>query len=52
MKYTTPPKGLPKKCLNRKSPYMAGTRMWCSVCKHTGGNLCSPVCKLIGSKDE
>ncbi len=52
MKYTQPPKGLPKKCINRKSPYMRFTRTWCAVCKHTGGNICSPFCRIIGDKDK
>lgn len=51
MRYTTPPSKLPKKCLNLKAPYMAGTRLWCSFCKHTGGNICYPVCLIIGKKD-
>lgn len=52
MSYTTAPKGLPKKCTNLKAAYIPATNWWCSFCKHTGGNICYPVCLMIGKKDK
>ena len=52
MLYTTPPKGLPQKCINLKAAYLPATRWWCSFCKHTGGRCCYLVCLIIGKTDK
>jgi hypothetical protein len=39
---------LPPKCINLKAAYLPATKWWCSFCGPTGGNVCYPVCLMIG----
>ena len=41
---------LPKKCIHLKAAYLPVTKWWCSFCGPTGGNVCYPVCYIIGKK--
>ena len=42
---------LPEKCVDLKAAYIPATKWWCSFCGPTGGNICYPVCYLIGKKN-
>jgi len=41
---------LPEKCINLKAAYNPVTKWWCSFCGPTGGNVCYPICLMIGKK--
>lgn len=39
---------LPQKCVKLKAAYLLATKWWCKFCGPTGGNVCYPVCLMIG----
>lgn len=39
---------LPAKCKDLKAANLPLTKWWCSFCGPTGGNVCYPVCLMIG----
>ncbi|MCT4614744.1 MAG: hypothetical protein N4A49_07710 [Marinifilaceae bacterium] len=39
---------LPQKCVKLKAAYLPATKWWCKFCGPTGGNVCFPVCLMIG----